>query len=45
MLRFDDKWIKMCLVSTPVFILVNESPTEEFKPRRGLRQGDPLTPF
>ena len=38
-------WIKACLESASVFILVNGSPTEEFKPKRGLRQGDPLTPF
>jgi len=39
------KWIKAYIESTTVFILVNGSPTEEFKPKRGLRQGDPLAPF
>jgi len=38
-------WIKGCLESATVSVLVNGSPTEEFKPTRGLRQGDPLTPF
>jgi len=31
--------------SATVSILVNGSPTEEFKPKRGLRQGDPLVSF
>jgi len=38
-------WIRGCLESATVSVLVNESPTEEFKPSRGLRQGDPLAPF
>ena len=38
-------WIKGCLESSSVSVLVNGSPTEEFKPSRGLRQGDPLAPF
>jgi len=38
-------WIKMYLSSATVSVLINGSPTKEFKPRRGLRQGDPLAPF
>jgi len=39
------KWIKACMESASVSVLVNGSPIEEFKPNRGLRQGDPLAPF
>jgi len=38
-------WIKGCLEFASVSVLVNESPTKEFRPTRGLRQGDPLAPF
>ena len=38
-------WIKGCMDSATVSLLVNGSPTEEFKPTRGLRQGDPLALF
>jgi len=47
-LGFHDRWlvwIKGCLISSSVSVLVNGSPFEEFKPTRGLRQGDPLAPF
>ena len=38
-------WIKECLESSTISILVNGSPTKEFVPTRGLRQGDPMAPF
>ncbi|GKD61016.1 putative RNA-directed DNA polymerase, eukaryota, reverse transcriptase zinc-binding domain protein [Tanacetum coccineum] len=38
-------WIKACLYSSRASILVNGSPTSEFSINRGLRQGDPLSPF
>ena len=39
------KWVQGCLESATVSVLINGSPTKEFKPSRGLRQGDPLAPF
>lgn len=39
------RWIQGCLFSSTISILVNGSPTDEFTPKRGLRQGDPLSPF
>jgi len=39
------KWIKACLESATISVLVNGSPKKEFKPKRGLRQGDPLASF
>ena len=39
------KWIKACTESATISVLVNGSPTEEFKPKRELRQGYPLAPF
>ncbi|GKC48064.1 reverse transcriptase domain, reverse transcriptase zinc-binding domain protein, partial [Tanacetum coccineum] len=38
-------WIHGCLSSALVSIFVNGSPTNEFFMERGLRQGDPLSPF
>jgi hypothetical protein len=39
------KWISSCLSSATVSVLINESPSKEFKMKRGLRQGDLLSPF
>jgi len=39
------QWIRACLESTTVLVLVNGSPTKEFKSSRGIRQGDPMTMF
>jgi len=39
------KWIKECVCTSTTSVLVNGSPKDEFPLERGLRQGDPLSPF
>ncbi|GAU27943.1 hypothetical protein TSUD_146580 [Trifolium subterraneum] len=39
------KWIKECVCTATASVLVNGSQTDEFPLERGLRQGDPLSPF
>eukprot|EP00253_Pinus_taeda_P005533 PITA_05533 len=45
---FEKRWIEwiFSMISTPIFsILVNGSPTRTFNASRGIRQGDPISPF
>jgi len=47
-MRFCEKWvhwIKECLKYSSITILVNRSPTKEFKSTRGFRQGDQIALF
>ncbi|GKV50907.1 hypothetical protein SLEP1_g57586 [Rubroshorea leprosula] len=38
-------WIRECLASSSVSVLINGSPTNQFPVSKGIRQGDPLSPF
>jgi len=39
------KWIKECVTTVQYALLINGSPSQFFNPTRGLRQGDPLSPY
>ncbi|GJR85158.1 RNA-directed DNA polymerase, eukaryota, reverse transcriptase zinc-binding domain protein [Tanacetum coccineum] len=46
--EFGEKWcnwIQSCLRSSRGSVIVNGSPTKEFQFYKGLKQGDPLSPF
>ncbi|XP_015951299.1 uncharacterized protein LOC107476066 [Arachis duranensis] len=38
-------WVKECVTTASISVLINGSPSKPFKMERGLRQGDPLSPF
>lgn len=45
---FDSKWrswIRECLQTASMSVLVNGSPTKEFRMSKGIWQGDPMAPF
>ena len=39
------QWVMQCVTTTTFSILLNGNPFSFFKPKRELRQGDPLSPF
>lgn len=47
-MNFPKKWVdwmESCISTASANVLVNGSPSGEFRMERGLRQGDPLSPF
>ena len=39
------RWIKACITNVQYSILINGKPRERIKAQRGIRQGDPISPF
>lgn len=39
------KWLEGSVFTSSLSVIVNGSTTEDFKLEKGLRQGDPISPF
>ena len=45
---FNDRWVALimeCITTVTYSILINGEPSRNIKPSRGIRQGDPLSPY
>lgn len=47
-LGFQERWVRlfmMCVTAVSYSMLINEEPKGKIIPAKGLRQGDPISPY